>query len=269
MDLVLRNNQVRIYSAYYSNGHFVGNNKIYDSYDIETPEILGRLACVSPAGCTEYRVDFRGNSGSLYEVRKLNPIKYKAYKVEIKPNENTQESYDNVVTPFLSLDDIGVTIRIHTPIIYAKPLDIKSEHLDDVINLNTHNENIPEWNGVITSFYEKIKNLFQENHTEDEILEILELHIEECDPKYKDDVKESIVQMMEDFKYYRENNTNDYSNYGPNYPILHIYFKHEQFAPYTWYNHKYDVIFNGDTKLYIDCHEQTKTYSVIDDFLNR
>lgn len=282
MDSILQNNQVKIHSASYINGAYTWcKDKLYDSYSktADVSEFIGATGCT---GCTG------ANYPNLENARKLCPKVYKAYKVQITPSEDTQESYDNVVVPFLDLDDIGAYVKIVDPIISTVRLDIKPEHLDDVAKFHVENEKISAWNELIKPYFELTKDFYEnlqsfvlaQYTTQEQIFKNLEQQINGCDPEYKEEVTKSVSKMIEDFEQYynrkdgnnvnNDNNDEDvyWSDEEPCPPQFYHYCKYKKYIPNDWYDYRHDVSFNGTAKLYIDCHEFTKTYAMIDNFLN-
>lgn len=274
MDSILQNNQVRIYSAYYVNGEYTScKDKLYDSYS--TTAHIDATGCT---GCTGPNIP--DSRSTLYNARNLSGKVYKAYKVQIAPSENTQESYDDVVNPFVNLDDIGTRIKLIDPVINTVRLDINPGRLDDVVKLHAENEKISTWNKLITPFFEKIESfvLAEEQNTDDQIINALEQQINDCNPEYQREVISSISKMISDFRRFHTEKVSNVSDdqYEDIYwsdgeidpPQYYDYCKYQKIIPNDWYDYRHDVIFNGTTKLYIDCHEFTKTYAMIDNFLN-
>lgn len=51
---------------------------------------------------------------------------------------NSQESYDEIIGPFLDLDDIGIQLNVYQPKVTQVRLDIKAEFLEGYNRLQDH-----------------------------------------------------------------------------------------------------------------------------------
>ncbi|CAH6419765.1 Hypothetical protein HVR_LOCUS843 [uncultured virus] len=209
-----------------------------------------------------------------YQVRSLKRKVYKGYRLEIIPKHNTQESYDEVVTPFLDLDDIGVEIQIYQPQITRVWLDLKPEFQDQAKEIDDHNKNVVFYNSLISKIFDTIHSILDDNlnTSTSDIMKTVQSDVDECGVELRVDLQSAVYDMIDKLRdhnrnentTYDDDNDNDYDDYA-----VHsgIFMKYSKYIPQEWHDYRDDVDFNDFTKLCVKCHEHTQTYRLIDDFL--
>lgn len=259
MEQLLKNNHVRIYTINYRNGSYeYKSDLVYDTYPSEPLNrgLRGLTGDTGQTGCEDV-------PSNIYEVR--NPIKraYRAYKVIIKPKHNTQESYDKIVCPFLDLDDIGVELEVYKPKVTPVRLGIKPEFSSKYDQLVESNNKTGIINGFIKEIFSQIQVASRDEY--ENIKTTALLHIDDVLIPHRTELEFIIAQIINDFQqYYDDFPRND----DDDFPYIYGYTKSRLLVPDIWYDYRYDVDFNDDTKLVIRCHEYTNIYKTIDTFIN-
>jgi len=282
MDTALNNNYVRIYDVHYNNGSYTTyGNKLLDSYPKESEEVTGVIGCTGDRGA----IGSYGECGSTINIKSDSHMinrypkfkKYKAYCVKIKPKNNSQESYDEVVCPFLDLDDIGVELKVSQPKCTLIKGDINPEYLDRYNDLLNENHIIKLINGYIGEVFPQI-NLSNIEEIKSSISYVEDNIVDDLIP-YKAKLLEITKQIKSDIKdYHRKQETYEPGrasyDYDSDYeydcePSKYRYTSCEKCVPNGWYDFHNEVNFNDDTKIIINCHEGTSMYNVIDEFLKQ
>lgn len=270
MEALLRNNLVKIYTMSYHNGSYgYSSNKIHDTYPSEQSSNKGDSGVIGPTGAVG-SVGYYGDDvpADIYEVRK--PIKriYRAYRVEFKPTHNTQESYDEIVCPFLDLDDIGVELEVYQPKVTKVRLGIKPDFLDKYNRLIESNEKTTIINKFVHSIFSRIQAANCEEY--ENIKTTALLHLEDNLISHKEELTSIISRIIQDFRQYNDRQEDDdgYSSDYDDSPYVYSYTKNPLVIPFTWYDYRHDVDFNDTTKLSIKCHEGTKIYNLVDAFVS-
>lgn len=268
MDQAIRSNQARIYKLNYVNGSYgYSSTIIYDTYHNQEQGSGGLTGARGPTGPTGSS-DSNDRSQMHYKVRTLNRKVYKAYKIEITPTHDTQESYDEVVVPFLDLDDIGVEIQLSPPRVTGVRLDVKPKFKDQVEEINAYNTRIIHYNDIISKIFNKVQSRFSQNESssDEDIMNELQDDIKECSPEFKDGLDTTITDMINKLRSYYSNRSEDpyYSDDDYDHcPYAGSYMKPHQYISDEWYDYRYDVCLNDSTKLHLKCHEGTKTYQLV------
>jgi len=232
MDALLQNNHVRIHTTSYINGSYeYSSNLIYDSYPQQ--QLLGSCGCIGPSGPTgptgrTGQTDYTG----FYEVRRPNKKIHKAYHVEFMPTHNTQESYDEIVCPFLDLDDIRSQLIVYEPNVTKVRLDIKPEFLDEYNQLQEQNKRILVYNNFTQNVFKQIEETTSEEHENIKATATLNLNDELV--SHKEELDSIIIRMIEAIRKYNENDSDDDSGYDSDYdyvPHANEYTKSSLYVP--------------------------------------
>lgn len=257
---------IKIYTDTFTNGSYSlehDNKLVYDSETIDTSNsdkitvgISGSVGLTGPRG---------GDYVSLADIKYVPRVpiirSYKAYKILITPKENTQESFDNMVSPFfLALNDIGCYLGIIQPIQTTEKLGLKDEYKPMLANITRS----------ITEFYNTVEQSYKNRSI------------------YKDDFRnfypgnlvingtfydygyilDDIVRMFKELHDYdtclEQNSDNEYM-IKPYQTPLEQYL--ERISKQNWYNYETNV--NFQVPLTIKCHEYTNTYKIIQEFLSK
>jgi hypothetical protein len=280
MDEALKNNFVKIYDLKYCNGAYgYGFHTVYDTFPtVEYSGYIGATGSIGATGPTGYVGS--DHPSNFYEQRTLKSKSCNAYQIEIAPRNNTQESYDEVVCPFLDLDDIGVNVEIRNPIVTHVRLNIKPEFLAAYNHAYDHNTKCEAFNRHVHEAFNQIKNASVEEYENIKTTIISKLP---DDLINSEEVKSTITQIITDFTNYRTNQNEEDNNnedddydryssssydYDDDQPSTYSYHKSTLYINNDWYDYRHDVSFNGTSKVSIKCHEGTKMFTVINNFLN-
>jgi hypothetical protein len=249
----------------YVNSDYVKTSKVaYKSEGFDkaiNSRVTGCTGPTGPVGPTGATGAVGSVSSSLKQYEVSHKI-YSAFVIRAIPKENTLESYEKLIMPFISdYDDIGVTVGIRRPKIESLRGEMLPEHFAAYEQMVSENNDAHLKNEQIRNIYDTLIRLRSSNTRDVEGYDAME-----------NDMKDIVDRMIENIrKYNRSDSDTDHDNSDDddndfNAPNVSQYLIRH--APNSWYSHTQVYTYNNEVKLEICCHENTKLYNHIYDLLN-
>lgn len=262
---LLAQHDLLIHNAVFSNGEYSSREEIYCNREKEVPK--GIRGPTGPTGCTGCWAP------SNYQVKRKS---YKAYCISARPKHDTQESYENLVKPFLNeYDDLGVAINFVNPQHERIRGNILPGRLVEYNEMNCDNEEVEKVNKCIDYLFQQLS----EGHDIDigEVIKSQHFRQNNKDLLYSKYYK--MKTDLEEYKQYKTSGGSDESyckgeccccqdDCDCRPPYASRYYTYQRSVSYDWYAYSTVTHYKDSYKLYIKCHEHTKLYSEIQRFLS-
>jgi hypothetical protein len=267
MDILFRAHEFAICRTSYSNGSYEIYNLIplHATLGFMNPQPRGAIGEIGPTGPTGSIgcYGYTGPNGSqpLYQVKSK---KVNAYKILCRPRENSKESYESLIVPFLEeYNDVGVRINVVQPDQRREQRGLKPEFQDQFDENTRLNMEVPMFN-------ECIQYLFDMVRTNTEVNIELYLGTTQLSPANQNTLRDRYQRIVTDFTNYREHDENDDDGYDSDddyynhrEPYVGNYRKYENIAPSNWFEYETIIQYNNGPKLEIYAHQGTELYGII------
>lgn len=241
MDDILRAHEFAIYRTSYSNGGY----DTYTSTEVyRTPGFINPRRTNGPTGCTG-ATGSRGVAGPNQIQYQMTPKRFDAYRIVSRPRDDTKESYESLVVPFLDqYADLGVRVSVTNPSEDRIRLGINPNFQAQFEELNRLNAEVPVFNECIRYLYDSIRN-----HTTLNIDDYI--NTTNLSPANRTLLRERYDRIVVDIE-----NDNDQ-------PYMRRYEQYQRTAPYDWYNYETVINYNNEPKLELYAHQGTQLYGII------